>query len=544
MKLANLDGRATILAEGGGIDLERASGGRLGPDVQALYDDWDEVREFAAGLGGAEAAPFDEAKLGSPVPAPRQVFAIGLNYRSHAEESGMDGARRCPATFTKFPASLPGPFDDVELAGRDRRLGGRARRRDRHPRRPGGRGRRLVARRRADGRPGHLGAHRPVRGRQPVLARASRTAASGRWARGWSPPTSSPIPTTSRLGCSIDGVTVQDARTSDLIFSVPRLVAELSAVLPLLPGDVIFTGTPAGVGITSKPPRFLQAGEVARELDRGHRHHPQPVRGSRRMIPTSDVDLFGDEALAEPYEHYRALRDLGPVVWLERHEVYAVPRYADVRATLADAATFCSGQGVGLNEFINHAGRGTTLMSDGATHDRQREVIGRPLTPKALAELRPDVQALADDLVDRLLERGSFDAVGDLAEVIPVTLGPRPPRLARRRPGPPAHLGRGQLRLRSGRPTHAPRRPVRGSWRWSATPSRWPPATTCRPAAWPQAFRPRPLAATSSRVSARRCSSTTWRRRSTRPSAPSATPSGCSPPTPTSGTGSAASPSG
>ena len=73
------------------------------------------------------------------------------------------------------------------------------------------------------------------------------------------------------------------------------------------------------------------------------------------MIPTSDVDLFGDEALAEPYDHYRALRDLGSVVWLERHDVYAVPRYADVRATLADAGTFCSGQGVGLNDFINHA---------------------------------------------------------------------------------------------------------------------------------------------------------------------------------------------
>ena len=64
------------------------------------------------------------------------------------------------------------------------------------------------------------------------------------------------------LGCSIDGTTVQDARTSDLIFSVPRLIAELSAVLPLLPGDIIFTGTPAGVGVTSKPPRFLQVGET------------------------------------------------------------------------------------------------------------------------------------------------------------------------------------------------------------------------------------------------------------------------------------------
>ncbi len=63
-------------------------------------------------------------------------------------------------------------------------------------------------------------------------------------------------------GGGIDGSVVQDARTSDLIFTVPQLIAELSAVLPLLPGDVIFTGTPAGVGVSAKPPRFLQAGEV------------------------------------------------------------------------------------------------------------------------------------------------------------------------------------------------------------------------------------------------------------------------------------------
>jgi 2-keto-4-pentenoate hydratase/2-oxohepta-3-ene-1,7-dioic acid hydratase in catechol pathway len=64
------------------------------------------------------------------------------------------------------------------------------------------------------------------------------------------------------LGCSVDGETVQDARTSDLIFTVPRLVAELSAVLPLLPGDVIFTGTPAGVGMARQPARALQPGQV------------------------------------------------------------------------------------------------------------------------------------------------------------------------------------------------------------------------------------------------------------------------------------------
>lgn len=95
-----------------------------------------------------------------------------------------------------------------------------------------------------------------------------------------------------------------------------------------------------------------------------------------------------------------------------------------MRAVLDDADAFCSGHGVGLNDFINRAGRGTTLMSDGAAHDRQREVIGRPLTPKALAELHPEVRKLADALVDRLIEQRSFDAVADLAEVIPATWVP------------------------------------------------------------------------------------------------------------------------
>ena len=141
-------------------------------------------------------------------------------------------------------------------------------------------------------------------------------------------------------------------------------------------------------------------------------------------IPEDDVDLFTDEALAEPYAHYRRLRDLGPVVQLTQHDVYAVTRYADVRAVLEDPKGFCSGQGVGFNDFINEAGRGTTLMSDGEQHERLREVIGRPLTPKALAEVGPDAQALADQLADELAGRGSFDAVGDLAEVLPATWVP------------------------------------------------------------------------------------------------------------------------
>ncbi len=104
--------------------------------------------------------------------------------------------------------------------------------------------------------------------------------------------------------------------------------------------------------------------------------------------------------------------------------MYAVTRYQDVRAVLDSSHTFISGHGVGLNDFINVAGRGTTLMSDGDEHQCQRDIIGRPLTPRALTDLRPEAQALADDLIDRLVEQQTFDAVTDLAEVLPATWVP------------------------------------------------------------------------------------------------------------------------
>lgn len=135
--------------------------------------------------------------------------------------------------------------------------------------------------------------------------------------------------------------------------------------------------------------------------------------------PSYDGDLYTDEALLNPYEHYRTLRDLGPAVWLTAHEVYAVTRYEDVRAVLSDPETFCSGQGVGLNDLVNQAGQGSTLMSDGAEHERIRSVTGSALTAKAVSALRPDGHIRAEAMVDRLLQQSTFDAVPDLAEVLP-----------------------------------------------------------------------------------------------------------------------------
>ena len=115
MKLANHDGRAVIVLPDGVADVATSSDGAFGPDPMHLYERWDELRDFASTVS-EPTGDLDEALLGNPVPAPRQVFAIGLNYRDHAEEAGMD-LPSVPAAFTKFPASLAGPFGDVEIVG-------------------------------------------------------------------------------------------------------------------------------------------------------------------------------------------------------------------------------------------------------------------------------------------------------------------------------------------------------------------------------------------------------------------------------------------
>src|SRR5262245_7730206 len=89
MRLANIDGRAALLTPDGTIDLERATCGRFGPDIQGCYDHWQELVElapFLAADGAVDPPTPSEVRLGNPVPRPRQVFAIGLNYAEHAAE--------------------------------------------------------------------------------------------------------------------------------------------------------------------------------------------------------------------------------------------------------------------------------------------------------------------------------------------------------------------------------------------------------------------------------------------------------------------------
>lgn len=272
MRLANLDGRAVLVSgDTTALDVATASGGRFGPDVPPLYDQWDEFAAWARGQDVRTAStPIDRARLGAPSPAPRQVFAIGLNYRDHAAEAGHSVPDGLPPVFTKFPTCLTGPDTVVTLPADGRTdwevelvviIGRRAER---------------VSARQAWSHVAGLSVGQDLSERVSQLAGPAPQFSFGKSFPGFGPvgpwlvtPDELANPDDLELGCGIDGDLVQKARTSDLIYPVAELIAALSRGPALLPGDIIFTGTPAGVGLGRDPQRWLRPGEVLRSWVEG-----------------------------------------------------------------------------------------------------------------------------------------------------------------------------------------------------------------------------------------------------------------------------------
>ncbi|WP_123023739.1 cytochrome P450 [Mycolicibacterium stellerae] len=141
-------------------------------------------------------------------------------------------------------------------------------------------------------------------------------------------------------------------------------------------------------------------------------------------VPAYPANIYTTDAIIDPYPHYARLREHGPVVWLSRHRLYALPRYAECKAVLRDDKTFISGDGVALNPFTNRLSRGTTLISDGAEHDQRRKLVAHRLLPRALRTISENVDRLAADVVDAALQRGEVDGVADLASALPHAVVP------------------------------------------------------------------------------------------------------------------------
>jgi 2,4-diketo-3-deoxy-L-fuconate hydrolase len=267
MRVANVDGRLKLIVPGGAVDVERASNSRFSPDPQAAYARFDELRTWSNGVGGADE-PFDATLAGPPVPTPRQVFAIGLNYADHAAESGLTKPD-APVVFTKFASAIAGPVTTVQLP-------------------PGsvdwevevvvviGKTATSVALGDAWDHVAGLTVGQDISERQLQRSGPAPQFSLAKSFPGFAPtgPCVVSVDEFDRrddleLGCEVNGEIMQNGRSSDMIFPVSELVAYLSDILTLWPGDIIFTGTPPGVGMGRTPPQFLHDGDVVRSWIEG-----------------------------------------------------------------------------------------------------------------------------------------------------------------------------------------------------------------------------------------------------------------------------------
>ena len=204
----------------------------------------------------------DKTRLGSPIKRPSKILCVGLNYSLHAKESGMP-VPEVPILFMKATSSLCGPFDPILIPRNSTKtdwevelavvVGKKAT---------------YVSKEEAKDYVAGYVLHNDVSERDFQLHHG------GQWVKGKSADHFAPLgpylvtkdeisdPHNLRLWLKVNGETMQDSNTSDLVFDIPTLVSYISQYMTLLPGDVISTGTPSGVGLGLKPPRYLNPGDV------------------------------------------------------------------------------------------------------------------------------------------------------------------------------------------------------------------------------------------------------------------------------------------
>ena len=261
-RLGNVDGRA-VLVEGDGVfDLERVSEGRLGPGARAAIAGHAVLHEIAAGLAGQQPdRTLADVTLGPPQPDPWQVFAIGLNYRGHAAETGK-ALPEAPLVFTKFPGCLTGPVATVEMASDTTDyeaelvvvIGDTVRN---------------VAAADAWNVVAGLMIGQDLSDRELQNAGERPQFSLAKSHDGYGPtgplivsPDLLDDPDALDVRCFVNGEQRQSDTTHNLIFSVPVLVEYLSRMMTLHAGDLIFTGTPEGVGLATG--NYLRSGDVVR----------------------------------------------------------------------------------------------------------------------------------------------------------------------------------------------------------------------------------------------------------------------------------------
>ncbi len=262
--------RAAAVRDDGLIDLNRADPALPESVIALLSLGADGLRRAAAAVSKGVAIPRNEVKLLAPVPNPQKVICVGLNYADHARETGKELPSE-PVIFNKFVTAVSSPGDPIVLPKVTRKVDYEA-----ELVVVIGRGGRHIAR---DSALEHVAGYCCG---NDVSARDWQTGKpAGQWLLGKSFDTFAPMgpelvtadeigdPGNLRVQLRLNGRTMQDSSTKQFIFSVPELITYVSGVCTLHTGDVLFTGTPPGVGVARKPPVYLQPGDqVEVEIER------------------------------------------------------------------------------------------------------------------------------------------------------------------------------------------------------------------------------------------------------------------------------------
>ena len=265
-RLGCVDGRAVLITTSltGYIDIEKVSGGKLSSDPMACFENWAEVCKVATNLSQADessAIALDANKLECPVPRPRQIFAIGINYKAHAAEMNNPLPTQ-PLVFTKFQSSLNSPNGAVTLVGEkcdfEAELVAII-----------AKGGRNISASEAWVHVAGLCVGQDVSDRALQYANTPPQFSLGKSRAGFTPigPWITDAASLTARGnlemtCRVSGEIMQHTQTDDMIFEIPEIISYLSSICELFPGDVIYTGTPSGVGAGRTPQRFLRAGDV------------------------------------------------------------------------------------------------------------------------------------------------------------------------------------------------------------------------------------------------------------------------------------------
>lgn len=251
--------RPAVLVDGKKLDVSE-----FGEDYNEAFfatDGIERLRRWMLAHGSTCPVLDENERIASCVQRPSKIVCVGLNYRKHAMESGMEIPKE-PVLFFKATSALAGANDDVVIPPGGQKLDWEVELA-------------VVIGRRAS--------HVPIQRALEYVAgyclhndyseRAYQLERAGQWVKGKSCDTFAPLgPELApageveshklRLWLKVNGKTMQDSNTSDFIFDVPFLIRYISQFMTLLPGDVVSTGTPEGVGLGFKPPKYLKAGDI------------------------------------------------------------------------------------------------------------------------------------------------------------------------------------------------------------------------------------------------------------------------------------------